>query len=156
MTESIQPDVVVHICSNCIPQGRRLPNQWRQASAQVLLQEVPCSGKIDGNYLMHAFEGGGLGLCVVACPKGECHLTQGNYRAEIRMHTVKKLLSEIGLEPERAELLHSSPNDTFDHLEKMIREAVERICALGKSPIGNSAGKSQTGNHCERLEGVSS
>jgi coenzyme F420-reducing hydrogenase delta subunit len=152
----MQPDVAVHICSNCIPQGGRLPSQWTQAGVHVLLREIPCSGKIDGEYLMHTFEGGGFGICVVACPKGDCHLAQGNYRAEVRMHTVKKLLAEIGLEPERAELLHFSSSDTPAELEKCIRETVNRLRALGKSPMVNSAYKQQTDNKRGKLEGVNS
>jgi coenzyme F420-reducing hydrogenase delta subunit len=135
MAMVLSPDIVVYVCANCIPQGERLPRQWRQDGARVLVREVPCSGKMDGQYLLHALEGGGRGLCVVACPKGECHLAQGNYRAEIRIRTVQRLLAEIGLEPERAQLLHCSPDDQPRELEQRVREAVERICALGESPL---------------------
>ena len=135
MPQLLAPDVVVYVCANCLPQSGHLPRQWRQAGARVLVREVPCSGKMDGQYLLHALEGGGLGLCVVACPKGECHLAQGNYRAEIRVRTVQRLLTEIGLDPERAQLLHFSPDDPPPELERCVRDAVERICALGESPL---------------------
>jgi coenzyme F420-reducing hydrogenase delta subunit len=135
MPEVLAPDVVVYVCANCLPQGGRLPRQWHQDGARVLVREVPCSGKMDGQYLLHALEGGGRGLCVVACPKGECHLAQGNYRAEIRVRTIQRLLAEIGLEPERAQLRHASPDDSLQQLEHRIREAVTRICALGNSPL---------------------
>ena len=101
----------------------------------MLVREVPCSGKMDGQYLCHALEGGARGVCVVACPKGECHLAQGNYRAEIRVRTVQRLLTEIGLEPERAELLHISPEDPPEKLVEQVRGAVERIYAVGESPL---------------------
>jgi F420-non-reducing hydrogenase iron-sulfur subunit len=135
MPEPLSPDVVVYVCANCIPQGRRLPRQWRQDGARVLVREVPCSGKMDGQYLLHALEGGGRGVCVIACPKGECHLAQGNYRAEIRVRTIQRLLAEIGLEAERAQLRHAAPGDSSEELERLIREAVERICVLGESPL---------------------
>jgi F420-non-reducing hydrogenase iron-sulfur subunit len=135
MSEVPSPDVVVYVCTNCIPQTGRLPRQWSQDGARVVVREVPCSGKMDGQYLLHALEGGGWGLCVVACPKGECHLTQGNYRAEIRMRTVQRLLAEIGLQPERAQLVHCSADDPPQELERLVRGAVERICALGESPL---------------------
>jgi coenzyme F420-reducing hydrogenase delta subunit len=135
MPEVLSPDVVVYVCTNCTAEGGRLPPQWSQDGASVLVREVPCSGKTDGQYLLHAIEGGQRGLCVVTCPKGECHLAQGNYRAEIRIHTVRRLLAEIGLEPERAELVHSSPQDPPQQLEQLVRDAVGRICALGESPL---------------------
>jgi F420-non-reducing hydrogenase iron-sulfur subunit len=131
----VRPEVAVYLCSNCIPQGSRLPRQWTQQGAHVLVREVPCSGKMDGQYLMHGLEGGERGLCVVACPKGDCHLAQGNYRAAVRLETVRRLLSEIGLEPERAELVHCSPQDSSEHLEQLVRGAVDRICACGASPL---------------------
>jgi len=135
MPEVLSPDVVVYVCTNCIPQGTRLPRQWNQDGARVLVREVPCSGKMDGQYLLHAMEGGSRGLCVVACPKGECRLAQGNYRAEIRVRTVRRLLSEIGLEPQRAELVHASADDPPEQLEQLVRSAVQRIGALGESPL---------------------
>ena len=131
----VRPDIVVYLCANCIPQGSRLPRQWKSGDAQVLVREVPCSGKTDGQYLLHGIEGGERGLCVVACPKGECHLAQGNYRAEIRLRTLQRLLAEIGLEPQRAELVHCSPQDPPERLAESVHAAVERICALGESPL---------------------
>jgi len=135
MPESLSPEVVVYLCTNCIPQGAGLPRQWDQQGARVLVREVPCSGKTDGQYLLHALEGGALGLCVVACRKGDCHLSQGNYRAEIRVRTVRRLLEEIGLPPDRAQLVHFSPVDPPTQLEQLVRSTVERICALGENPL---------------------
>ena len=135
MSNSLSPDVVVYLCTNCIPQGADLPRQWDQEGARVLVREVPCSGKTDGQYLMHAMEGGARGLCVVACPKGDCRLSQGNYRAEVRVLTVRRLLEEIGLPPERAQMVHFSPDDPPRQLEQLVRSTVERICALGENPL---------------------
>lgn len=135
MSETLSPDVVVYLCTNCIPQGANLSRQWDQEGARILVREVPCSGKMDGQYLLHALEGGARGFCVVACLKGDCRLSQGNYRAEIRVRTVQRLLAEIGLPPERAQLVHFSPADTPRQLEQLVRSTVERICALGKNPL---------------------
>jgi len=135
MPEALSPDVVVYVCANCLPPGDRLPHQWIQDGARVLVREVPCSGKMDGQYLLHALEGGARGFCVVACPKGDCHLAQGNYRAEVRVRTVQRLLAEIGLPPERAQLVHFSPDDPLRQLDQLVRGTVGRICALGESPL---------------------
>lgn len=131
----LSPDVIVYVCSHCIPQGDRLPRQWEQDGAAVLVRDIPCSGKMDAQYLLHALEGGGRGLCVVTCPKGECRLAQGNYRAEVRIRTLQRLLEEIGLEPERAELVSASSGQSFGDFQKSIHAAVGRICALGVSPL---------------------
>ncbi|MEW6755875.1 MAG: hydrogenase iron-sulfur subunit [Candidatus Latescibacterota bacterium] len=134
MPQRLSPDVVVYVCANCVPSGPGLPRQWTQGDARVAVRQVPCTGKTDGQYLLHGLEGGGQGFCVVACPHGECRLGQGNYRAEIRVRTLQRLLAEIGLEPERAQLLHCAPGEGVAQIEQRVRGAVERICALG--PLG--------------------
>ena len=135
MSQPVCPDVLVYVCANCIPQAGALPRQWKHDGAHVVVHEIPCSGKVDAQYLMHAVEGGGRGLCVVACPKGDCHLAQGNYRAEIRIRAVQRLLGEIGLEPERAVLVHCSPKDPPQRLKELVNDAVARLCALGESSL---------------------
>jgi F420-non-reducing hydrogenase iron-sulfur subunit len=118
-----------------VPTGQPIPRQWKQDDAYVLVREVPCTGKMDGQYLISALEGGASGLCVAACPKGECQLAQGNYRAEVRIGTIRKLLAEIGMEPERAELVNCPPGESSDRFQRRLREAVGRVCGLGQSPI---------------------
>jgi F420-non-reducing hydrogenase iron-sulfur subunit len=154
MAVTLSPDVIVYVCGRSIPKGATLRRQWKYQGVRVAMHTVPCSGKMDGQYLLHALEGGARGLCVVTCPKGECHLSQGNYRAEIRIRTIRRLLGEAGLEPERAELLHSSPNDAPEQFEAIIRGAVERICALGESPlcIGNSKSRPIEGQYSKVAE----
>jgi len=71
------------------------------------------------------------GVCTVACARGLCRLAQGNHRAEVRIRTAQRLLEEIGLEPERIDLLYSSPEGSFDNLERHVRGAVKRLAALG-------------------------
>ncbi len=136
MAEPLVPDVVVNICHNCIPQAGKLPRQWEQDGTLVAIREIPCSGKIDVQYLLHALEGVRGGVCVVACAAGECQLAQGSQRAEVRVNTARRLLAEIGLEPERAELVRGSAQEPMTRLEQKIRAAVRRLTALGPSPLG--------------------
>ena len=135
MAEPIVPDVAINICENCIPEAKHLPRQWTQDGVHVSVREVPCSGKTDSQYLLHTLEGVTRGVCTVACPMGECRLAQGNYRAEVRIRTMQRLLEEIGLEPERVEFLISSPEGSFEDLERHVRGSVKRLSALGPSAL---------------------
>jgi len=144
MPEPLTPDVLVYVCRNCMPAGTRLPRQWNEDGIRVVVRETPCSGKIDVQYLLHALEGGAQGLCVAACPRGECTLAQGNYRAEIRVRTVQRLLGEIGLGPERAEIVHCSAKDDPRHLEESVRQAVGRLSALTRSPLREDSAREAT------------
>ena len=136
MPEPVTANAVVNVCRNCIPAAGHLPHQWKQGGVHVLVREIPCSGKIDAQYLLHALEGVTHGLCVVACPKGNCHLREGACRAEVRIRTIQRLLAEMGLEPERAELLHCSPEEPLSKLEESLRRVVRRLSALGRIPVG--------------------
>ena len=136
MPEPVTSNAVVNLCRNCIPAAGHLPHQWKQDGLHVLVREIPCSGKIDAQYLLHALEGVTHGFCVVACPKGDCRSGEGNCRAEVRIRTIQRLLAEMGLEPERAELLHCSPEEPFSKLEQSVRKAMRRLSALGRIPVG--------------------
>lgn len=127
------PDILVYLCKNCIPEGGQLPVQWSEAGLHVRIKQIPCSGKIDAQYVLHSLEGGVRGICVVTCPHGECTLTQGNYRAEIRVKTVRHLLSEIGDDPRRAELIQCPPDVTIDGIKELISDAVRRF--VGKNEV---------------------
>jgi F420-non-reducing hydrogenase iron-sulfur subunit len=133
MNEFSHQGVSVYVCHRCLPESGDLPRQWTLDGVRVHVVVLPCSGKTDTQYLFHAIEGGALGLLVVACPPGECRLAQGNYRAEIRVRTVRRLLAEIGMEPDRAALVHCAKGDD---LQRLVRKAVEQFRALGESPIG--------------------
>jgi F420-non-reducing hydrogenase iron-sulfur subunit len=139
MSQPVCPDVAVFVCANCVPQGGMLPRQWRHSAARVVVHELPCTGKVDSQYLMHALEGGSRGVCVVACPKGECQLAQGNYRAEVRVRTVQRLLGEIGLEPERAVLVHCSPADPPERLKQLVEEATAQLCGMERITAAEAA-----------------
>ena len=123
-------DIVIYLCKNCIPQGGRLPVQWTEGGMHVRIKEIPCSGKIDAQYMLHALEGGVRGICTITCPLGECTLSQGNYRSEIRVKTLQRLLSEVGLDPQRAGIVHCPAGVTAEQLKEIIREAALRIVAL--------------------------
>jgi F420-non-reducing hydrogenase iron-sulfur subunit len=140
MSEFQNPCVVVYVCHRCLPQEEKLPRQWTQDGVRVRVVVLPCSGKTDTQYLFHAIEGGSQGLLVVTCPPGECRLAQGNYRAEIRVRTVRRLLAEIGMEPERAVIEHCGRGDD---LKGLIRAAVGQFRSLAGSPVGQVANSAE-------------
>lgn len=130
--ESQDPGITIYVCRQCMAGGDPLPRQWMHLGVHVQLKELPCSGKTDPEYLFAALEAGARGLLVVTCPKGECRLAQGNYRAEVRVKTVQRLLAEIGVEPERVVLTQCAPGN---EVRAIVDRAVGQFCALGESPI---------------------
>jgi hypothetical protein len=62
---------------------------------------VPCSGKLQPEHLLKAFEAGADGVCVLACAEDGCHYLEGSRRMSRRAAYVRALLNELGLDGER-------------------------------------------------------
>ena len=102
--------------------------------ANVKIIQVPCSGRVDILHLLKAIEDGADGVYVAGCLEGECHYLTGNLKAKKRVNYVKRVLGEIGVEPERVEMFNLSSGQG-PRFAEIAREMVERIKKLGPSPV---------------------
>jgi F420-non-reducing hydrogenase iron-sulfur subunit len=102
--------------------------------ANVKIIQVPCSGRVDILHLLRAIEDGADGVYVAGCLEGECHYLTGNLKAKKRVRYVKRVLGEIGIEPERVEMFNLSAGQG-PRFAEIAREMVERIKKLGPSPV---------------------
>jgi coenzyme F420-reducing hydrogenase delta subunit len=66
----------------------------------VLVESVPCGGRIDPRYILKAFEGGAHGVAVITCPVTHCRMLEGNLRAIHRIGLAREYLAETGLDPD--------------------------------------------------------
>jgi coenzyme F420-reducing hydrogenase delta subunit len=89
---------------------------------------------VDIIHLLRAVEDGADAVFVAGCLVGECHYLTGNLKARKRVNYVKKTLEELGIEPERVEMFNLSSGQGSRFAE-IVREMVERVKALGPSPI---------------------
>lgn len=103
----------------------------------VRIVNVPCTGRVDMIHLLKAIETGADGVYVAGCMEGECHFRTGNLKAKRRVMAVKKILQEVGLEPERVEMFNVSASDG-PRFAAIAREMTERIRNLGPSPLRNA------------------
>lgn len=100
----------------------------------VKIIQVPCSGRVDILHLLRAFEDGADGVYVAGCLEGECHFLTGNLKAKRRVAYVKKVLEEIGIEPDRIEMFNLSSGQG-PRFAEIARTMAERIAKLGPSPL---------------------
>lgn len=100
----------------------------------VKVIRVPCAGRVDIIHLLRAIEDGVDGVYVIACLEGDCHFLTGNVKAQKKVHYVKKVLEELGIEPERVELFNLSSGQGPKFAE-IAKEMHEKIKALGPSPV---------------------
>jgi coenzyme F420-reducing hydrogenase delta subunit len=102
--------------------------------SSVKVIQVPCTGRVDIIHLLKAIEDGADGVYVAGCLEGECHYLSGNLKAKKRVQYVKKVLKEIGMEPERVEMFNLSAGEG-PRFAEIAREMAERIKKLGPSPV---------------------
>jgi coenzyme F420-reducing hydrogenase delta subunit len=108
--------------------------------ANVKLIRVPCTGRVDDVHLLRAFEQGMDGVYVAGCLEGECHFLRGNLRAKKRVGHVKRILTALGINPERIQMYNLSAAMGGRFVE-IAQEMTERIRALGPSPVKTGKGR---------------
>lgn len=108
----------------------------------IRIVRVPCTGKVDVQHILHAFEKGADGVYVVGCEEGSCHYIKGNLRARKRVEQAQKILELIGVGGERAQMynLASSEGPRF---AQYATEMTEKIRQLGPNPIKLAKKKQQ-------------
>ncbi len=132
----VSPDVLVFVCANCTPMAQSIPRQWLQEELTVQLKVFPCSGKIDIQYIMHALEGGIRGICLLTCAEGQCCLAEGNLRASVRIATAKRLMEEIGLDPDVLIMKRCDNGaSSTEKLKALVSDAVACVAAKPSSPL---------------------
>jgi coenzyme F420-reducing hydrogenase delta subunit len=89
---------------------------------------------VDAIHLLRAIEDGADGVYVAGCMEGECHFVEGNFRARKRVNYVKKILEEIGIEPERVEMFNLS-SAMGPRFAEIAHEMTSRIKELGPTPV---------------------
>ena len=108
--------------------------------SNIKLIRVPCTGRVDDVHLIKAFEEGMDGVYVAGCLEGECHFLRGNLRAKKRVEHVKKVLTSLGINPERLQMYNLSAAMGARFVE-IAREMTQKIRALGASPVTTGAGR---------------
>jgi coenzyme F420-reducing hydrogenase delta subunit len=104
-----RPSVTVFFCSNST-RGADAPEQrnrhrttlptldWPCTIHQVA---VPCTGRLQPEHLLKAFEAGSDATVVIGCAGDNCHYHEGSRRCHRRIEYVGRLLNEIGLGSDR-------------------------------------------------------
>jgi coenzyme F420-reducing hydrogenase delta subunit len=101
--------VTVFVCANCARQGQApssagrprpaVPNfSWPMPVREVL---VPCTGRLQPEHVLKAFESGADVVCTLACQEDNCHYLEGSKRCARRVDYIRSILEEIGLGGER-------------------------------------------------------
>ncbi len=134
-----EPKIVAFLCNWCSYRGADLAGTSRiKCAANVRAIRVMCSGRVEPAFVLRAFELGADGVLVLGCHPGDCHYSEGNYKALRRMELLKRTLMQLGIEEDRFHLdwVSASEGDRFSHI---VNEMTEKVRALGPFKVKEEA-----------------
>jgi coenzyme F420-reducing hydrogenase delta subunit len=112
MSHDQQPLILAFCCHYCAYAAADLAGSMRlQYPGDVRVLRLPCTGKIEVNYILAAFERGVDGVIVAGCLEGGCHFLEGNLRARQR-------LCRLGPSP-----LRPDPQRVEENVRELARQA---------------------------------
>jgi F420-non-reducing hydrogenase iron-sulfur subunit len=135
--------IVAFCCLYCAYAAADLAGSMRlQYPSNIRIVRTPCTGRLEVEYFLKAFENGADGVIIAGCEEGSCHFKEGNLVAKRRVNYARKLLAESGLEIDRLRMVNVSAANArllVDHLQKMS----ETIQELGPSALNKAKRRDQ-------------
>jgi coenzyme F420-reducing hydrogenase delta subunit/Pyruvate/2-oxoacid:ferredoxin oxidoreductase delta subunit len=100
-----------------------LAHLWRGAKAGVNIVPVLCVAKVEASHILSAFETGAEGVFIAGCGE-QCARENTTYWIQQRVAKVRKVLEQIGLEPERLQVftLGTTTENPAEELDKFVEQ----------------------------------
>jgi F420-non-reducing hydrogenase iron-sulfur subunit len=131
MDKKFEPLIIGFTCNWCSYRAADMAGISREKyPPNVRLIRLMCSGRLDPTFVLKALAGGADGVLITGCHPGECHYLEQNFKAARRYALLKRMLNQMGIEPERVKLVWASAAEGV-RLAKEITTMVEEVRALG-------------------------
>jgi F420-non-reducing hydrogenase iron-sulfur subunit len=126
-----EPMIVGFLCQWCSYTGADLAGTSRtEYPPNLSAVRVMCSGRVDPTFVIEALADGADGVLIAGCHPGDCHYSEGNYRAMRRYPLLLKLLDQFGIERERVRLEWVSASEG-DKFAETVTEMTNKLRELG-------------------------
>lgn len=143
--ENFEPKIIAFCCHYCAYSAADLAGSSRlQYPPNVRIVRTPCTGRLEIDYYMQAFENGIDGVLVAGCEEGSCHFKDGNLLAKRRVNSIRTVLTEAGVEPERLRMVNVSAAAARSLVE-YIKEFVKTVGKLGPINTKEKVNNTSTG-----------
>ena len=128
------PKIVAFCCNWCSYAGADLAGVSRmQYPPNARVIRVMCTGRLEPEFILRAFELGADGVLVAGCHIGDCHYVSGNERAVEKIAMTAELLDVLGIDKKRLRLEWISASEGRIFADTM-KDFVDKIKELGPSP----------------------
>ncbi len=141
-----EPIIIAFVCNWCTYTASDLAGTARMTCApNVRVIRLMCSGRLDPQFVLTALRQGADGVLIGGCHPGDCHYQEGNYKCLRRYELLRRMLQQMGIEPERVRLEWISASEG-DRVRDVTNEMVEQLRRLGPlhlTPIPHPDGEHQ-------------
>jgi F420-non-reducing hydrogenase iron-sulfur subunit len=139
--DDFEPKIVGFCCNWCAYAGADLAGISRcQYPPNLRMIRLMCSGALAPVYVLEAFQKGADGVFIGGCHPRDCHYLEGNYKTLRRILLLKKLLPQMGIEPERLRLEWVSAAEG-QRFAQVVTDFISEIKKLGPSALKGDAVK---------------
>jgi F420-non-reducing hydrogenase iron-sulfur subunit len=95
---------------------------------------MPCTTRLDINFILKALEEGADGVLIVGCHPGDCAYKTGNLGAERRVRFARELVDQLGLNKDRVKMVFVSAAEG-DKFAMEIKKFADEVRKIGPNPI---------------------
>ncbi|RDE11816.1 MAG: F420-nonreducing hydrogenase [Candidatus Thorarchaeota archaeon] len=128
-------NIIIFGCQQCMYAASDLAGTMKlQYDASSRIIRMPCTARLDINFLLKALQEGADGVLVVGCHPGDCAFKTGNLGAERRVRFTKKLIEQLGLDERRVKMVFVSAAEG-DKFAAEVNKFAEEIRAIGPNPL---------------------
>jgi len=126
-----EPRVVGFLCNWCSYAGADKAGAAQlPCPSNLRVVRVMCSGRVDPQFVLQAYQNGADGVLILACHPGDCHYKEGNYRAVQRHRLLLRLLRQFGIGAERCRFDYVSAGEG-EKFVNVVTEMVDTLKRLG-------------------------
>ena len=130
-----EPKIIVFLCDFCSYAAADLAGTSRMRyPPNIRTIRLMCTGRLDPVYVLEAFKRGADGVLIAGCHFGDCHFISGNYKAQRRVVLLKRILEQLGVEPQRLRFETVSAGEAHRFV-KIVTEVVDEITKLGPCKV---------------------
>jgi F420-non-reducing hydrogenase iron-sulfur subunit len=131
VNSTFEPVIIGFTCNWCSYRAADLAGTARiKYLPNVRLIRLMCSGRLDPTFVIKAFSNGADGVLITGCHPGECHYIEQNYKALRRFLLLRRVLSQMGIEPQRLKLVWASAAEGV-RLADEITNFIEEVRTVG-------------------------
>ena len=128
-------NIIVIGCMQCMYAASDLAGTMKlQYDVSARIIRMPCTARLDLNFILKALQEGADGVLVVGCHPGDCAYKTGNLGAERRVRFAKKLIASLGIDERRVKMVFVSAAEG-DKFAEEVNTYADEVRAIGPNPI---------------------